>query len=190
MQEVRRITVGEGPTSAVVNPSGFKAFITNPLSNTISVVDLTQRAPVATIGADGAPLRGAFNRVGDRLYVIGRESPNLTVIDPARFVVTEKIFIGMGAASIKVDSTTGLILVGKKFGGEITIIDPFSLMFIDTIEVRGKAAFMTIDREENTLFVALPDKRVLQKVNLTSKKTVAEIEVGEGAYSVVVMGER
>jgi ribosomal protein S4E len=29
----------------------------------------------------------------------------------------------------------------------------------------------------------------VQKVNLTSKKIMAEIEVSEGAYAVVVMGE-
>ncbi len=188
--EVRRIRVGEGPTSAVVDPSGLKAYIMNSRSNTVSVVDLTQRTIAVTIGVEGGPLRGAFNRAGDRLYVISRYSPNLTVIDPSRFMVMEKIFVGPGAVSIKVDFLTGLILVGKKFGGEITVIDPSSLMFIDSIKVRGNAAFMTIDREENTLFVALPDKRVLQKVNLTSKKIMAEIEVGEGAYAVVVMGEK
>jgi len=37
--------------------------------------------------------------------------------------------------------------------------------------------------------VALPERRMVQKVNLTSKKIMAEIEVGEGAYAVVVMGE-
>jgi hypothetical protein len=48
---------------------------------------------------------------------------------------------------------------------------------------------MTIDREENTLFVVLPDKRLVQKLNLTSKKMMAEIEVGEGAHAAVVMSE-
>lgn len=190
MLEITKIRVGEGPHSAVIDHSGFKAYVFNSGSSTVSVVDLTQRAPVATIGVDGAPLRGAFNRAGDRLYVINRESPNLTVVDPARFVVTNRIFVGMGAASIAVDLSTGLILVGKKFGGEISIIDPFSSMFIDTIKVRGSVAFLTIDRQENTLFVALPDRKLLQKVNFTSKEIIAEIDVGEGAYSAAVMGER
>jgi len=64
------------------------------------------------------------------------------------------------------------------------------LMFIDTIGIEGTAEFMTIGDEENTLFVVLPDRRLLQKINLVSKKIMAEIEVGEGAYGVVLMGER
>ncbi len=189
MFEVERIRVGEGPTSVVVDPSGFRAYIMNTLSSTISVVDLTQRTVTVTISVEGGPLRGAFNRAGNILYVIGRDTPNLAVIDPSRFSVTEKIFVGTGAAFIKVDVRTGLILVGKKFGGEIAVVEPSASMFIDTIQVKGNVAFMTIDRQENTLFVTLPDKRTLQKINLTSKKTTAEIDVGDGAYAVVVVGE-
>jgi len=154
------------------------------------VVDLTQRTISLTISVEGSPLRGVFNGSGDRLFVISENSPNLQVIDPSQFRVTDKIFIGTGAASITFNPRTGLVLVGKNFGGEITIVDPLSSMFIDTIKVSGIAAFMTIDRQENTLFVTLPDKRKVQKINLTSKRSMAEIEVGEGAYAVAVVGER
>ncbi len=112
------------------------------------------------------------------------------MIDPQRLIVTGKVFIGMGAVSIKVDTRTRLILVGKKAERGIAIIDPFALALIDAIPVEGHATFMTIDEEEHTLFVTLPEKRTILKVNLTSKKIIAEIEVGEGAYSVVVVGER
>ena len=187
--ELRRIRVGDGPTSAVVAPSGLKAYITNSRSNTVSVVDLTQRTLTVTIPVDGSPLRAAFNRAGNRLYVVSANSPNLSLIDPLRFTVTDKIFVGMGAVSIKVDFLSGLILVGKKFGGEIAIVEPASLIFIDSIKVGGEVALITIDRQENALFVVLPEKRLLRRVNLTSKKIVAELDVGKGAYAVVAMGE-
>jgi len=190
MFQLQRVRVGQGPVSVVVDPSGFKAYVMNSLSSTVSVVDLTQRTVTVTIAVEGSPLRGAFNRSGNRLFVISENSPNLQVIDPSQFRVIEKIFIGMGAASITVSLRTDLILVGKKYDGEITIVDPLSSMFIDTIRLSGTAAFMTIDRQENTLFVAMPDRRKLLKINLTSKKTMAEIEVREGACAVVVVGER
>jgi hypothetical protein len=63
-------------------------------------------------------------------------------------------------------------------------------MFVDTFAVGGKPVFQAIDNEERALFVALSDRRILQKINLVSKKVVAEIEVGKGAYAIVVMGER
>ena len=188
--EVRRIKVGIKPVSAVVDPSGVRAYIMNSLSNEVSVVDLSQNLISVALGVEGAPVQGAFNRNGDRLYVISTDSPYLTVIDPSRLMVTAKVSIGMGAVSIKIDTRTGLIFVGKKAEREISIIDSFALALIDAIPVEGHAAFMAIDEEENTLFVTLPEKRTLLKVNLTSKKIIAEIEVGEAAYAVIVMGER
>jgi YVTN family beta-propeller protein len=189
MIEVERIKVGEGPNSVVVDPSGFKAYVMNSLSNTVSVVDLTQMTVTVTISVDGSPLRGAFDQSGNILYVITKDTPDLVVVDPAQFRVLRKIFIGPGALSLKVDFRTGLILVGKAFGGEIIVVEPSTSIFVDTIAVGGKAVFLTIDGQENTLFVLLPDKRLLQKINLTSKKIIAEIEVDAGASQVIVLGE-
>ena len=49
---------------------------------------------------------------------------------------------------------------------------------------------MTIDGEENCLLTVIPEKNLVQKVNLTSKQVLGGIDVGEGAYAVVLMGER
>jgi DNA-binding beta-propeller fold protein YncE len=154
------------------------------------VVDLTQRTLAVTISIEAPPLRAAFSRNGSKLYVISSNSPNLTEIDPSQLIVAKKNFIGMGAISITVDKQTGKIYVSKNIGREISVIDPFSLMFIDTVPVGGKAVFMTIDGEERSLLAAVADRNKLQKINLTSKKLVAEIELREGAFAVVVMGER
>lgn len=190
MVEIRRIAVGEGPNSAVVDPAGLKAYVMNSGSSTISVVDLTQRTLAVTISIEAPPLRAAFNRNGSKLYVISSNSPNLTEIDLSQLIVGKRNFIGMGAISITVDKQTGKIYVSKKIGREVSVIDPFSLMFIDTVRVGGKAVFMTIDGEERSLLAAIADRNKLQKINLISKALVAELEVREGAFAVVVVGER
>jgi YVTN family beta-propeller protein len=188
--EVRKIKVGARPASAVVDPLGFKAYIMNSLSNTISVVDLSQNVISVNIGIEGAPIRGVFNRNGDKLYVISTDSPYLSVIDPGRLIVTDKAFIGLGAVSIQFDIRTGLILVCKQAENKIEVIEPFSLAVIDSIDTGGNAAFIKIEYEENVLFAAFPGSKTVQKINLVSKKNVAEIEVGEAAHTIVVMGER
>ena len=190
MIEIDRVKVGEKPSSAVMDPSGLKVYVLNTRSKTISVVDLTQRRLAVTVAVEAAPLRGAFNREGNKLYVISGDWPYITEIDRSRFIITQKIFIGTGAVSIRVDNQTGLIYVGKKIGAEISVIDPFSAQFVDSFQIGGQAVFLTIDGQERTLLAALSDRSVLQKINLISRKPMAEIDLGEGAYSVVVMGER
>jgi len=190
LTEERRIRVGEGPNSAVMDPSGSRVYILNTRSRSISVVDLTQNTLVVTLGVEASPLRGTFDREGNTLFVINGDSPYVTVIDRSRLVVTGKIFVGAGAISIKADDQNGLLYVGRRIGGEIAVIEPSSSMFVDTFLVGGRAEFLAIDNQERTLLVALSDRRILQKINLISKKVVSEIEVGKGAYEIVVMGER
>jgi len=188
--EDARLIVGEEPVSAVIDPAGLRAYIMNSLSGSVSVVDVSSKSVFSTIALEGIPLQGAFNKNGDALYVINRDIPDLTVIDPSALSVTGKIFIGTGAASVKVDTRTGLIYVGNRSGAQISVVSPSASMFIDTIRTGGTVDFMTIDDEENTLFALLPERKLLQKINLTNKKIIAELDLGEGAFSVAVMGER
>jgi YVTN family beta-propeller protein len=188
--ERTRIRVGETPVWASVDPSGLKAYIMNSSANSISVVDLTQNTLSASLSVENSPLMGAFNFEGNELYVIFKDSPNLAVIDPRQLTITKRIFIGSGAASIKADLHRGLVLVGKKHGGEISVIDPFSSMAIDAFQVDGNPAWMTIDDDENSLYAILPDKKTLQKIGLTSKQSIAELEAGDAPYAVVLMSER
>jgi YVTN family beta-propeller protein len=187
--ELRRVGVGEGPASVVMSPDGVRAYVMNSLSSSISVAEIGKDQLPFSVSVDEMPVRGAFNRDGDRLYVITRYSPNLLIIDVSSLRVEGKIFVGIGARSIKVDTQTDLIYIGMHSGG-INIIDPHSLMSSDTIPCEGSVEYMTIDSDENTLLVIIPDRKRLLKINMISKSVLAEIPLEEGAYAVAVMRER
>lgn len=187
--EEGRVSFTSEPTSLLFSASGTQAYVLQSLANSLSAVSLTQQEPGATVTLTESPDRAVISKDGKKVYVISGFSSDLLVVDPADFSVTSRIFIGNGAFSIKLDSKTGLLYVGKK-SGEIAVVDPIALAVIDVFEVDGEAGFLTIDNEENSLFVVLPDKKRIQKFNLVNKKLLGTIEVGEGCYALVVMGER
>jgi YVTN family beta-propeller protein len=187
--EVERVGVGEGPVSVVVDPRGLRAYVLNSITGTLSVIDLSRRELAATVAVEESPVRGAFSREGDRLYIIASFSPDLLALDASTLAVAERIFVGKGAVSLKVDTRTSLIYVGKD-SGEITIIDPLSLMFIDSFDSGGSADSITIDGEENSLLVLSSEAGTLRKFSLVGNKLTGELHVEKGACSVVVMGER
>jgi YVTN family beta-propeller protein len=189
LREIERVRLPSEPTSVVMSPVQSRAFLLQPLSNTISVVDLNRREIFTTQTLEETPLRGAVSEDGTSLYVITKNSPNLLVIDPTSLSVTERIFVGMGAASIKLDPKTGLVYIGKRMGG-VAVVDPSLGMPIDRFRVDGSAVSLTIDNDENNLFVVSSDKRTIQKMGLISQKLSGVIEVEEGCYAVVLMGER
>lgn len=188
--EVRRVRVGNGPTDVVINAPGSRAYVISALSSTISVIDLLRKEVLTTATLEGTPFKAAFSPEGDRLYVISRDTPHLLVIDSVNLTVRARIFIGTGAASVKVDRQTGLVYVGKILGGEIAVVDPASGMFIDTIKTDSAAAYMTIDGDENALFALLPEEGKLVKIGLTRGSVGNTMKVSKGSYAVTLVGER
>jgi YVTN family beta-propeller protein len=187
--ELQRVSVGRRPTDVAVDPSGNRAFVVNSLSNSISVVELARSAVIAELAVEATPLQAAVEPRSGRLFVIHRNSPNLLAIDLDTLAVVEKIFAGLGARSLTADPQTGLVYVGYQ-SGEISVVDPTALMFIDAFSLASRVADLAIDDQENSLFALQPDQRKLVKINLTSKRTLAELEVGADAYAVAVVGQR
>lgn len=187
--EVNRIPVGTGPNSVLMGREGKRAYVFNARSNTISVIDVVSRSLVATIATLPGPLRGQFNRNGDRLYVIHEYSPYMTVFDPSSLSAQKRVFVGPGMTAVKVDERTDLLYVGRK-PDSLEILDPFSLFPVGSIPAGGGISYMTIDGDENNLYLVLPDRKVLSILGLIGRKTAPEIDVGEGACWVALMGER
>lgn len=174
----------------MINSTGRRAFVFNTLSSTISIIDIPNKALVTTISTEPGPLRGQFNRRGDKLYVIHEWSSYLTVMDPNFLSVMRKFSVRMGIGSIKVDTNTDLVYLGRKNDTVVEVYDPFSFVPVDFIKTGASIAHMTIDGEENNLYMINPEIKTMMVINLISKKMVSEIDVGEGPYWVTVMGER
>jgi DNA-binding beta-propeller fold protein YncE len=160
------------------------------LSNTISVLDLGAGTVAATVATESGPMRGQFNRAGNRLYVLHRNSPYLVVLDPQSLSVVRRVHIGGGGAALKVDPRTDRFYIAKRNSDEIDIYDPFSFLPIDSLRAGGETSLMAIDGEGNRLLLLLPGRKRLRIVHLVGKETAAEIDVGDDPYWLAIMGER
>lgn len=185
-----RINVGSGPNSIQIDPAGRRAFVFNTLSSSVSVIDIASRSVAATLSMDLAPLRGQFNRSGNRLYVIHERSPYLTVLDPQQLTTVLRARLRTGATAIAVDHVRGLVCIGGAGETAIEFYDPNALLPLYSMRIRNGASHLTIDVENNQLYLVSPDTRSLIAGSLADRKVVAEIDVGEGPYWVVVMGEK
>ncbi len=189
--ELGRVNVGNGPHSILIDPStGRRAYVFNRLSATISVLDIPNRGMVTTLSTDPGPLRGQFNRRGDRLYVIHELSSFLTVIRLSTLSAERRFQVRTGMNSIKVDARTDLVYLGRKNDLVVEVYDPSSFVSVDMVRTGGTIAHMAMDGEENHLYLVNEDTKSLMVNSLVSKRSVYEIDVGEHPYWVVVMGER
>lgn len=188
--ELARIPVGAGPRSLLVDRTGRRVYVFNASSDTVSVVDIPRRQVAATIATDAEPVRGDFSRDGSRIYIAHRSSPYLTVIDASSLAVVKRIFVGIGATALKVDSRTDRIYLYRRHAGQIEIFDPFSSLPVDFIRSDEEVAYMTIDGEGNNLVLVLPEINAIREVRLVGKGAPALLDVGEDPYRVTLTGER
>ncbi len=185
-----RLNVGGGPGSIAIDPFGRRAFVFNTLSSSVSVIDLASRTLVATLSMDAPPLRGEFNRSGNRLYVIHERSPYLTVLDPQQLTIATRVRLGSAVGAIAVDRVRGLLCLASSTAVAVEFYDPNALLPLYFMKTREGVSHLLIDAEDNRLYMVNPDTQTLTVGRLADRKVVSEIDVGEGARFVAVMGER
>ena len=185
-----RINVGSGPGSVLIDPGGKRAFVFNTLSSSVSVIDMATRSLVATLSMDAAPLRGEFNGSGNRLYVIHERSPYLTVLDPQQLTITTRTRLSSSVDAIAVDRVRGMVCLAGSHGTAVEFYDPNVLLPLYFMKTREGVSHLTIDAEDNRLYMVNPETRTLIVGRLADRKVVSEIDVGDGAAWVTVVGER
>ena len=188
--EQARIPLPNGPRSILLDATGRRAYVFNTLGSSVSVIDVPNRGVAATITTESAPLRGQLNRRGDRLYVIHQWSPHLLVIDTSSLAVVRKQNVGLGFQALKVDPASDWIYMARRGGSDVEVLDPFTLMARRFLGAEGEVAFMTIDGQENSLFLLMPGKETLRIVDLIRYDPRVEIDVGVDPCWATVLGER
>jgi YVTN family beta-propeller protein len=106
---VATVTVGSDPRRAAVTPDGKHVYVTNGISNTVSVIETATNPPsvVATVAVGLNPLGVAVTPDGKHVYVAnraaGNESNTVSVIARATNTVeAATITVGNGPFGVAV----------------------------------------------------------------------------------------
>jgi len=189
LTETSRVATGPGPSSVTIDPTARRAYVTNNYGNTLTVIDIANRAVATTIATDPGPVRAQFNSLGTSLFVIQDMSLYLTVIDPLSLNV-KRVKASMGLESIKVDTNTSLVYMGRKGDPAVGVYEPNSFVAMDYVKTGGWVSYMTIDGETNSLVMLCPSARELTASSLVGGRALWTIDVGDSPYWIDVMGER
>ena len=97
--KMAEIGVGEEPRCVAVSPNDRFAYVTNGISGTVSVVNLSQQRVVATIEEVGTEPRGcALTPNGTLLYVANHTEGTVSIIDTGTRTVVGRVVVGRNPA--------------------------------------------------------------------------------------------
>src|SRR4030095_10515731 len=86
-KKVAEISVGREPWCVAITPDDAKAYVTNMVSGTVSVINTATRQVVKTVAVGTEPFCCALTPDGARLYVANQSSEDVSVLDTATDVV-------------------------------------------------------------------------------------------------------
>ena len=113
----------------------------------------------------------------------------MTVIDPNTLRVTGRFAVRTGMDAVQVDPNTDFVFLASRRELAVGVYDPFSFAAVDFIDTGAGIVQMATDGEENTVYLVSPDLGRVLVFDRIRKRTVGELDVGEGASWIGVMGE-
>lgn len=124
------IPVGAGPNAVRINPAGTFAYVTNSLSNTVTVISTLSFTPVTTIAVGITPLRIAFDTNPEvatvRAFVTNFGDNTISVIDTATNTVIATL-AGIALAGGPDGIDIGPLGSPESPGEPIDLLDPYVL---------------------------------------------------------------
>lgn len=136
----RRVAVPVGHHPFGVTLYGGRAFVTNVLSDSVSVIDLASDKVIATLPTGERPYALAF--AAGRGFVTNQYASSLTVFDAATLAPLGEIATDDYPEGIAATVDGGRILVANWFSDTVQVIDPVGLSVIDTLDMpEGPRAF-------------------------------------------------
>jgi YVTN family beta-propeller protein len=115
LSEVAQIQVGFAPRKLAIDSARQRAYVTNYIQNSLSIVDLNARTEIAQVKLGQAPIDVAVNTRTNRVYVTNWLRRKVHVISGETNAEIMTVDVDPGATGITVDEATGLVYVACNF---------------------------------------------------------------------------
>jgi DNA-binding beta-propeller fold protein YncE len=155
-----------------VDVAGKRLFIAELSNGSVDVVDLQAGKVVKRINGLKEPQGVAYLPELDLIVVASAGDGSVRFFRAADLSPVGAVDLGDDADNVRVDPTTGHVLVGYGAGG-LAIIDPASRSKLEDIKLPGHPESFQLDPKTDRVFVNVPDAHQVAIIDLKSRKQVA-----------------
>ena len=181
---VTTIGVGGRPSGAAISPDGSTAYISNPGTGTIDIIDLEAGQLVQSIDVAAGVQPPVLNLAGTRLYATTQADANLLIIDTAAGSVLSQVKVGTQPTAPVLSRNGKSLFIANTGSGDVSIIDVASGTVTRTIPVGSRPLSPTQGTGsqyaplDGLLFVTNAGDETLSTIDLSTGQQVAEDGLG------------
>jgi len=165
------------------NDSKF-AFVTNVMSNDISVIDTKKQEIIKTIPVGKTPNEGKLSMDEKRLYVASLMDNILSIVDIEKGSEIERISAGKGTHGVAVTDDDKYVWTANRFSNDVTIIDIKNKMVVETIVTGEVPNHVFQVPNSKKMYVSNLDSGDIAVVNIDTYEVIKKIKVGEKPHEI------
>ncbi len=177
------ITVGASPFGVAVSPDGSKAFVTNYISNTVSVINTATNTVTATVNVGTNPSFIAISPDGSKAFVTNLSSNTVSVINTATNTVMGTVNVGANLYGIAISPDGSKTFVTHYNSNTVSVINTATNTVIGTVNVGTRPTGITISSDGSKLYVVNTDDNTISVIN-TATNTVTTMVINVGINPV------
>jgi YVTN family beta-propeller protein/parallel beta-helix repeat protein len=168
-----------------VSLAGPFAYITNPLTNTVSVIDTITNTLVYTVKVGYEPFGVAVSPDSTRAYVANSRSSTVSIIDTATNTVTGTVTVGNYPRGVAISPDGSKVYVTNERSGTVSVIDTASNAVVATVTVGGGPYGVAVSLDGN-VYVASPYSNVVSVIDTATNTVIATVTVGSNPIGVTI----
>ena len=167
------------------------AYITNGLSETVSVIDTASNTVVATVRVGSGPFGVAVNPNGTQVYVANLTLNSVSVINAATNSVAATVALSGSPVGVAVNPSGTRVYATTWFSNNVSVIDAVTNTVLAAIPVGLTPLGIAVNPSGTRVYVAIggtanvPGSTV-QVIDTGTNSVIANVAVGLGPQAVAV----
>lgn len=181
------IRVGPGADGIAVSPDGRRAYVTNSLADTVSVIDTGTNTVVATYDVDGYPMGVGVSPDGSRVYVTSVYANSLSVLDAASGRVLSRTRIGDYPADLVVSPDGSRVYVANSNSENVAVFDTATVRVVARVPLHNLTESIAVNPTSAYVYaVVTAPPSAIAVISTATNTVVATIRIGGYASDMAV----
>ena len=176
LSEKSRIVVGNGPAEVTFSVSGKHAFVANGTSNSITIIDASDKKVMKTLPVDAGPV-GAWQGANGVAYVDNEEAETITAIDTNTLDVQHTYELGFMPGMVALGPDDRLWITDAE-NGKVVFNMPDMDMRTGELATGAGAHGIAFSGDGKTAYVSNQDADSVSVIDVAAGQIIKTIAVG------------
>jgi YVTN family beta-propeller protein len=178
------IPVGSGPMD--ICTSGSYAFVTNSQDNTVSVIDVTTRTVVETVGVGEHPVGLCPDPARGLVLVACYDSDELWIIDASSFTAEGSIPVGNGPWDVCVSGSCAYI--ANRLDGTVSVVDLNTMSVVATLNTGSETRNVCALTDGSEVWASDYSGQTVYVIDAATNSVERSFTTGNGPACVYPLG--